>query len=92
MCGTFAYVPLGAKALYINAGINITLGVLTFVLFRTPLCHFEDQSASIDPAASGIVETQTIVKLKPDSTHASSYGSLSSGLVELESGMEMKKF
>jgi hypothetical protein len=91
VCGTFSYNTLNVKALYFNAGAMIFVGVMTFVLFRTPLCFFEDPLAPSVPSSIAS-ETQS-AKLRSESNQATNYGSLSS-LVELDQRdeTEMKRF
>jgi len=47
VCGCFTFTSLAENALYINAGATIFVGLLTFVLFRTPLCFFEDPTVNL---------------------------------------------
>jgi len=40
--GTYVFTVWAENALYVNAAAAILLGTVTFILFRTPICFFED--------------------------------------------------
>jgi len=40
--GTLTFSHWGENALYVNATVALSIGVITFILLRTPCCSFEN--------------------------------------------------
>jgi len=71
ICGTLAFVSVQDKALYINSGITMSVGALTYILFQAGACTFNDGN-SIE------MESILLAKERPTSN------SFSSNQIELE--------